>query len=109
MSNERLNQLLDFYKNDPSDSFILFAIAKEYEGLEDWNTSLEYFTKLQLKDPNYVGLYYHLAKLYEILGKNIIAQKTYKDGIDIAQKAGDFHAVSELNNALQNLEIQLGN
>lgn len=109
MSTDRLKQLLDFYKNAPKDSFLIFALAKEYESLQNISEALAYYLKLEELDPNYIGLYYHLGKLYEVLEENIKAQKTYKTGIVISQEAGDYHAVSELNNALQNLEIQMGN
>jgi hypothetical protein len=33
----------------------------------------------------------------------------YKTGIELGKRAGDFHAVSELQNAKVNLEIMLGN
>jgi len=109
MSTERLKQLLNFHNESPKDSFLIFAIAKEYESVDNIREALTYYLKLQEQDPDYIGLYYHLAKLYEVLEENLKAQSTYKTGIEKAQAAGDFHAVSELNSALQNLEIQLGN
>ncbi len=40
----------------PSDSFVLFAIAKEYESAGDNVKALEYYQKLKSADPEYVGL-----------------------------------------------------
>ena len=63
----RLNQLLEFQNNNPKDSFILFALAKEYEKLEERDEALAHYLKLVEMDVNYVGTYYHLGKLYEQL------------------------------------------
>jgi len=54
-----------------------------------------------------VGLYYHLGKLYEELGETDLALLTYEDGVSVAKKAADFHALSELHNAKMNLEIEI--
>lgn len=105
----RLDQLLDFYKNNPDDSFILFAVAKEYENIERWDKALQFYLNLKNKDPDYIGLYYHLAKLYEKINETQLALQTYNEGLDLGQRLKDFHAVSELNNAKMNLEIELGN
>ena len=42
----RLEQLQQFLQNSPNDSFILFAIAKEYEGAGKLNEALNYYKKL---------------------------------------------------------------
>lgn len=109
MSTERLDKLLRFHESDPSDTFILFALAKEYETLSQVDKALSYYIKLKDIDPEYIGLYYHLAGLYSVLGQNQVALEHYNEGIEIAKKAGDFHAVSELQNAKVNLEITIGN
>ncbi len=109
MDDTRLQQLLSFLDDKSGDSFLTFAVAKEYEQLGMVQQATEYYQKLQKADPDYVGLYYHLAKLYESMSKDVLALKIYNDGIAVAKKLGDFHALSELNNAKVNLEITLGN
>ncbi len=109
MNSERLTQLLQYHEADPKDTFILFALAKEYETQNTLDKALFYYLKLKDIDPNYIGLYYHLAALYSEIGQDQKALELYKTGIEIGQKAGDFHAVSELQNAKVNLEITLGN
>ncbi len=109
MENERLSQLLELLKLSPDDSFLLFAVGKEYEGQENYNLALKYYLKLKDSDPEYIGLYYHLAHLYILLQEDILALGIFEKGITLAKKLGDFHALSELNNAKTNLEITLGN
>lgn len=98
---QRLQQLLE---STPNDSFALFAIAKEYEGLAEPDRALEYYLQLHANDPAYVGLYYHLGKLYEKTGKTRLALQTYRQGMDVARQAGDLHALSELNGARLELD-----
>lgn len=108
-NNERLTKLLGMLEQKPSDSFLLFAIGKEYESMGKLDRTLKYYLQLQDADPEYIGLYYHLGKLYEKIQEEILALKTYKAGIELAKSTDDFHALSELNNAKMNLEILLGN
>lgn len=109
MSTERLTQLLTLLEKDPLDSFLTFAIAKEYESISQVDNALLYYIQLKKNDPDYIGLYYHIGKLYEAIGQNTIAIDHYKKGIEIGRRISDFHAVSELQTALVNLEITLGN
>ena len=103
MSSSRLEQLLNFYKSSPDDTFILFALAKEYEKLGQQQDALDHYLKLYETDPNYIGLYYHLGKLYEALEEGRKAWDTYTEGLDRATKQGDMHAHSELAGARLNL------
>lgn len=96
-----LNQLLEA---SPNDAFLLFALAKEHENAGDDVQALAFYLRLHTADPAYVGLYYHLGKLYERQNDPENAITTYKKGIQISQQAGDRHAMSELGGALLNLE-----
>ncbi|KXK40039.1 MAG: tetratricopeptide repeat protein [Saprospiraceae bacterium] len=107
MNTDRLNTLLSMYNEDPEDSFVRFALAKEYEKLGDINKALQHYVELKSVDPDYVGLYYHLAKVYEEMEEYEKALQIYEEGIKVAARQKDFHAVSELNNAKVNLELEM--
>ncbi len=109
MENNRLNKLQEFLKSSPDDSFLNFALAKEYESLENYDLALKHFLYIKEKDPSYIGLYYHLGQLYALLQEDILALDVYKQGMSLAKEQGDYHALSELNTAKTNLEITLGN
>ncbi len=106
MDSNRLNTLLEMYDEANHDSFVLFAIAKEYYYQKNILKAIETFEKLKTLDEKYVGLYYQLAKLYEEEGIYPKALSTYEGGIQQAKKQADFHALSELMNAKTNLEIE---
>lgn len=103
----RLQQLYALLQETPSDSFLLFALAKEYEKLGDEAQALTYYLKLVETDPTYVGTYYHLGKLYESQEQFPQALESYEKGMQFAKQAGDQHALSELLAAKMNLELEL--
>lgn len=96
MHHIRLEKLLEFLKNEPNDPFLKYALATEYFNIQDYDKALLYFEDLVSGHPDYVGTYYHLGKLYEILNRKSEAIETYKRGMLTARKAGDNHAYSEL-------------
>ena len=98
MTVTRLEQLLEFYKEDPSDAFTIYALATEYLKI-DTRKSKEYYEMLLAQHPNYVGTYYHAAKLYDELGQKDDAEKVYKKGMQISRQEGNMHAFSELQQA----------
>lgn len=101
MDSTRLDQLFKFLKDRPDDSFLLFAVAKEYEGIGDEDNAKAYYLKLTDSDPDYVGTYYHLGKLYERAEEFELATVTYQKGMEVAKSAGDRHAYGELMGAYE--------
>jgi tetratricopeptide (TPR) repeat protein len=96
MQSTRLQKLLEFYKAEPNDAFLKYALATEYIALNDFSTALIYFEDLILNHRDYVGTYYHLGGLYEKLGRIDDALQTYRQGMDVARTVRDQHAFSEL-------------
>ncbi len=99
MQNTRLAKLLEFFENDPNDSFILYALATEYNSLNDIEKAFNFYLRLLNDHPNYVGTYYHLGKLYEKQGEKDKAIDVYQKGMLIARSKRDMHALSELQGA----------
>lgn len=103
MQNQRLTKLFEFLSQEPNDSFILYAIATEYNAQNDIENALTYYLKLTDMHPNYVGTYYHLGKLYEKMGKKEEAVATYEKGMEVARAKKDMHALSELQGVYNSL------
>jgi len=93
----RLQQLMALWQANPTDTFVLFAIAKEYEKVGDDTQALSWYVRLRETDPNYVGLYYHLGRLHERMGCLADALEVYRKGMQVARQVGDQHAWAELN------------
>ncbi len=102
----RLQQLFSLLEQNPKDSFVRFALAKEYENTGDHEKALEFYLNLLKDDPDYVGAYFHLAELYAQGNQTEEAMKIYNTGIQVAQKLSDHHALSELMAAKTNLEME---
>jgi tetratricopeptide (TPR) repeat protein len=100
----RLIQLQNFLESSPNDAFLLFAIAKEYEGAGALEEALKHYLQLRQTTPQYVGLYYHLGKLYEKMGQLDNANETYKTGMAVAKSEKDTHAYNELVGARMNID-----
>lgn len=107
MNSKRLEQIKAMREEDPHDSFLKYAEAKEYEGLGEDSMAIQLLEKLRLDDPAYVGLYFHLAALYVKQEEYDRAFEVYDDGIQVAQSQNDLHALSELKSARLNLEMEL--
>lgn len=100
----RLQQLMTLWQASPTDAFLLFAIAKEHEKAGDDTEALVWYERLRQTDPAYVGLYYHLGRLYERAGRTQEAIETYCAGMRAARQAGDQHAWAELNAARMEID-----
>ncbi len=100
MSPDRLAILLSYLEEDPEDSFTRFALAQEYRKRGNLEQALIFFQRLVEEDPQYVGTYYHLGKLYEQLGRKDAAVRAYQAGIRVASEQRAYHALSELQDAL---------
>jgi len=103
---KKLKELATRVKKDPRDSFSKFALALELIKIDEVNKALTLFESVYEQDPEYLGLYYHLGKLYEHFGRFTDAEQMYQKGISLAEKKGEAHAKSELTEALHILEIE---
>lgn len=97
---DRLAALLGFYEEDPADAFTRFALAQEYARRGEAEEALRFYRGLVEEQPEYVGTYYHLGKLYETLGRKPEAIDTYQQGIRRAREQRDLKNLSELQDAL---------
>jgi len=100
----RIEKLLEYMKTADKDSFLQHALALEYIKVEEDEKARELFNEILLREPTYIGSYYHLAKLLERAGDMDRAIRVYKRGMEEAKKAGDNHSYNELQMALEDIE-----
>ena len=105
--NTRIESLLNFLREDPDDSFVLYSLAQEYTRVGNVDEGRRYYHRLRQNNPGYIALYYHLGKLEESAGNPEVALEVYRDGIQRSADAGDHHTLGELKGALQLLEFEL--
>ena len=100
---DRIEQLKAFLVENPDDNFVQHALALEYIKKGDDSTARDLFTSVLTRDENYIGSYYHLAKLLERTGQIEQALEVYQKGMRKAREAGDGHAYNELQMAYEDL------
>jgi Tfp pilus assembly protein PilF len=105
----RIEKLLAFIESSGKDSFLQHALALEYIKIGDDEKARNLFNELLLREPTYVGSYYHLGKLLERVGDLEKAIRIYQRGMEEAKRAGDQHALNELRGALEDIEDEAVN
>jgi Tfp pilus assembly protein PilF len=100
---DRIEKLKEFLAANPADSFVQHALALEYIKLGDDHQAKALFENILNRDENYIGSYYHLAKLLERNDSKEEAIRWYEKGMLKAKEAGDNHAYNELLAAYEDL------
>ena len=99
----RIEKINEFLKENPRDNFLRHALALEYIKLgDDWKAK-DLLEAVLTDTPDYIGSYYHLAKLLEKLTLTAAAIEWYEKGMAAAKKANDQHAYNELQAAYEDL------
>lgn len=98
---DKIRTLAANVKKDPGDSFSKFALALELMKQNEVSKSRVLFESVLRQDPGYLGVYYHLGKLYEQIGLADRAEELYRDGIRLANKQGQTRTETELKDALE--------
>lgn len=107
MNNNRLEQLISIFEKGSKDPFIRYAIATEYLKQNNIEKALFYYESLINENPDYVGTYYHLGKLYSQLDRVEDAKQTFLEGMKYAKASGNSHALGELQQIHQSLVLDL--
>jgi Tfp pilus assembly protein PilF len=100
---DRMEKLREFLDKNPQDDFIQHALALEYIKLGKEVDARKLFEEILVRNPGYIGSYYHYAKLLERVGDPGAASLWYGLGMAAAKKGGDMHAYNELQAALDEL------
>ena len=100
---DRIQKIIQYLQDQPQDSFLNHALALEYIKINELPKAQEIFIKILERDPNYIGSYYHLAKLLENINQTELAIEYYQKGMEIAKKIKDQHAYNELQSAFEEL------
>ena len=100
---DRIEKIKEFLVANPTDSFLQHALALEYIKTGREEEAKDIFQTLLQQNENYVGSYYHLAKLMERQNKTEEAKAVYQKGMLKAKEAGDQHAYNELQSAYEEL------
>jgi Tfp pilus assembly protein PilF len=99
----RIARIQEMLQSNPADQFLRHALALEWIKLGNDAEAKVLFEAILTDDPNYIGSYYHLAKLLERIGDTNAAIQWYEKGMEAAKAAKDQHAYNELQSAYEDL------
>lgn len=100
----RIEKIIEMLSIGGKDSFLQHALALEYIKIGKDEEALAQFNELLAREPDYVGSYYHKAKLLEKLGQIDNAITVYEKGMEVAKRLNDKHSYNELMMAMEELE-----
>jgi len=98
--------LEEFLAANPSDAFARYGLALECVNAGDDADAENQFRQLISAHPEYLYGYFHYGQLLLRLSRGTEAQNTFRQGITAAKKAGDAHALSELETALADSSVE---
>lgn len=99
----RIEKLHEFLAATPADNFLRHALALEYIKVGEDTKARELFETILAGSPDYIGSYYHLARLLEKMQETTLAIEWYEKGMAEAKKAKDNHSYNELQAAYEDL------
>ncbi|MEI7906139.1 MAG: tetratricopeptide repeat protein [Bacteroidota bacterium] len=105
MANEqRIEKLKELIAKDPTDSFSQYALALEYNGINEPLTAIEILEELLKRDENYLPAYQQLGQMLGKLNKTQEAKQIYRKGMDLAVIQNDEKTAKEIREELEEIE-----
>jgi len=99
-SREQLEQLL---ADDPTDVFLIYAVAMACASEGDADEAIERLGKLLEEQPDYVPAWFQRGQLLAGADRVQEAREVLVEGIGVARRVGDAHAEGEMIEFLESL------
>jgi tetratricopeptide (TPR) repeat protein len=103
---DRIATFKSFMEQRPDDPFPVYSIAMEYKNAQSHEEAQQYFDILHDKFSDYLAAYFHAAANLCALERKDDAMTFYREGIELADKAGNAQTKDELVAALAELVAQ---
>ncbi len=101
---DKLAGLKEILTLDPKNSFVRYGIAMELATRGETDAALAEFDTLLTNDPDYTAGYFMSAQTLANTGRTSKAIERLKAGISCAARAGNRHALSEMQTMLDELD-----
>jgi cytochrome c-type biogenesis protein CcmH/NrfG len=99
----RREKLEEMLAKSPNDAFTLYGLALECKNSGDFAAAENYFQRLLKANPDYVPGYQMYAQSLAQNDRSEDARAVLNQGIQAAQRAGNHHALSEMEGLLSEL------
>jgi tetratricopeptide (TPR) repeat protein len=103
MSDDRIQVLTQFLRENPNDAFARYGLAMEYSNRGNVENALSEFNRLLQLHPDYSAGYFMAAQMLARAGRNDEAKTFLEGGIAAAARTGNSHAKSEMQAMLDEL------
>lgn len=90
-------QILKLLELEPSDPFMLYAMAIDCAKEGEHELAVEYFAKTIDVDADYCYAYFHQARSYEALERTEEAKNALEIGLEAAKRVNDAQGISEIS------------
>ena len=100
MRRKIINTLLEAVKDDTDNPFPHFALAKEYQKIDDYQSARNHYQHLVKNFPEYGGTYYHFANFLFEQKEPDNAIKIIEKGLAVLKKSGETNLYNELSSLL---------
>ena len=101
---DKIERLKEIVALDPKNSFARYGIAMELATRGETDAALAEFNTLLANDPDYTAGYFMSAQTLSNVGRTAEAIDRLKAGISCAARAGNRHALSEMQAMLDELD-----
>jgi tetratricopeptide (TPR) repeat protein len=97
---DRIATFKRFAAQRPDDPFPVYSLAMEHRSRGEHSEAQVWFDQLAERFAGYVPGYFHAGANLASLGRIDEARARYRAGVEVAERAGDHHALDELRAAL---------
>jgi tetratricopeptide (TPR) repeat protein len=104
MKPDRRNLLLEMLQEQPTDTFLNYALALEYKANQDLQAALEQLDKTILLDENYLPAFFQKGQILANLGRAEDALQTLYIARQLAHNQNNKKALGEITELILALE-----
>jgi predicted Zn-dependent protease len=101
---DKVTMLKGILEQNPGEAFARYGLAMEYASQGQTDAALAEFGHLLTAHPDYTAGYFMAAQTLVKAGRKDEAKARLKEGLASAQRKGDQHALSEMQDLLLELE-----
>jgi len=101
---DKIASLKEILALDQKNSFARYGIAMELANRGETEAALDEYSRLLANDPDYTAGYFMSAQTLSAAGRKQEAIERLKAGISCAARAGNRHAISEMQAMLDELD-----
>jgi cytochrome c-type biogenesis protein CcmH/NrfG len=101
---DKVAALQEILGQDAKNAFARYGLAMEFAGRGETEAALAEFERLREDNPEYVPGYFMAAQTLARVGRQEDAKQRLTEGMACARKAGNHHALSEMQAMLDELE-----